>query len=169
MAEQPKPIGGLRRVWLIPADGVREVAFADGGVASLLLGEGVFAIELPLLEEQSRYEEELTLRGGVPSVKHTLELSIDRFEGDPLEVWRLERELLSGVVARVETLAGEQLLVGWSQRVGLEAPLRLYSLTEERGRRRKDPPTLRLLLASYDGWPALPISITENLKINEKT
>ena len=169
MAEQRKPIGGLRRVWLIPVEELREVTFAEGGALSLLLGEGISPIEVPLLEEQSLYEEECTLREGCPSVEHRLALALDRFEVEPSDVEGLQRSLSHGVVALLETLGGEGFLAGWSRRLGKEAPLRLTSLFEGSGRQRKESPSLRLILCSRDGWPALPISITENLKTNEKT
>ena len=136
-----KPVGGVAHAEL----------FAVGGIDSaedLVQGEGI-AVEL--LDQGSHYDEEATADNLPVSVQHTLTLCA---WPDKCSAWFnadfLARASADGVVARIELCTGESIVVGWSQRFGLEQPLRLRSLAFHSGSRPSDSPRVVLTLASFD-------------------
>lgn len=162
MSKTRKPAGGLRRVWLLEADQILRADFTEKECTTLLLGEGAILWELPLAEQESRFEEEAALQDGLLRYTHRLELHLDPVEGAAIDPATLQTWFTRGVVALLETIRGEARLVGLSERLGREAPLRLQGFCATSGRLRRDLPTLHLKLACEDGWPAAIVQ-SENL------
>ena len=124
-----KPVGGIRRVRLASAR-----AFSP---------QSRFA-EYELIDDRSAYVETLTADEGLLRVRHTLTLVFDKHQR-----W-LERCATDGVVAAIETAAGERLRIGRSDRFGCEQALRLERFTFASGAAPGDRPTATLVLASED-------------------
>ena len=131
-----KPVGGIRRVRLASAR-----AFSP---------QSRFA-EYELIDDRSAYVETLTADEGLLRVRHTLTLVFDKHQADTWFDRRwLERCATDGVVAAIETAAGERLRIGRSDRFGCEQALRLERFTFASGAAPGDRPTATLVLASED-------------------
>ena len=131
-----KPVGGIRRVRLASAR-----AFSP---------QSRFA-EYELIDDRSAYVETLTADEGLLRVRHTLTLVFDKHQADAWFDRRwLERCATDGVVAAIETAAGERLRIGRSDRFGCEQALRLERFTFASGAAPGDRPTATLVLASED-------------------
>ena len=129
-----KPVGGIRRVRLASAR-----AFSP---------QSRFA-EYELIDDRSAYVETLTADEGLLRVRHTLTLVFDKHQADAWFDRRwLERCATDGVVAAIETAAGERLRIGRSDRFGCEQALRLERFTFASGAAPGDRPTATLVLAS---------------------
>ena len=143
-----KPIGGVERCTLYPADAVQAAIFSSEGCEVQLRGEG---IEVELLEETSRYEEESKGVDGIVKVSHLLNLVADRKEA---EVWLdndfLEHLVIEGTIAIVTLEDGRRLLVGYSSHFGDEQPLRLESMISSSGNNLHEQPIVTLRLVSHD-------------------
>ena len=110
-----KPVGGICRVRLASAR-----AFSP---------QSRFA-EYELIDDRSAYVETLTADEGLLRVRHTLTLVFDKHQADAWFDRRwLERCATDGVVAAIETAAGERLRIGRSDRFGCEQALRLERFT----------------------------------------
>ena len=131
-----KPVGGICRVRLASAR-----AFSP---------QSRFA-EYELIDDRSAYVETLTADEGLLRVRHTLTLVFDKHQADAWFDRRwLERCATDGVVAAIETAAGERLRIGRSDRFGCEQALRLERFTFASGAAPGDRPTATLVLASED-------------------
>ena len=136
-----KPVGGVAHAEL----------FAVGGIDSvedMVQGKG---ITVELLDQGSHYDEEASADNLPVSVQHTLTLCAWSDRGAAwLDADFLARAAADGVVARVGLRSGESMVVGWSQRFGLEQPLRLRSMAFHSGSRLSDSPHVVLTLTSHD-------------------
>ena len=141
-----KPIGGIHSARL----------YTLGSATSLeevLLGE---AVEVSLWDDGSSYEEKICSVEGLVSVQHTLTLCSDHSRAAAwFDAHFLERCAAEGVVAVVQLSTGEQVVVGWSERFGLEQALRLASLDFSSGERPNSSPQVRLTLKSKDTRSAI--------------
>uniref|UniRef100_UPI004055FE66 hypothetical protein n=1 Tax=Alistipes sp. TaxID=1872444 RepID=UPI004055FE66 len=169
MAEPHRPVGGLRRVRLIPMADLKEVTFSGEGPELLLLRRGASPLDPLLGEGQSHYRERWSLHYGIPSVEHTLSLGLARLGEGALARETLAELLTDGVVALVETMAGECRLVGWSNSLKGEAALRLEELSEESGALRREYSPMRLILSSRDGSSAPQLKNIETCIAYEET
>ena len=92
--------------------------------------------EYELIDDRSAYVETLTADEGLLRVRHTLTLVFDKHQADAWFDRRwLERCATDGVVAAIETAAGERLRIGRSDRFGCEQALRLERFTFASGAR----------------------------------
>ena len=143
-----KAVGGVEHVALYPTDAVETALFSSEGCEVTL---AYSPIEVLLVDDSSRYEEEATCREGVSLVTHRLHLVADRCSAEQwLDQEFLERAAEEGVVAVVKLCDGRTLLVGYSARFGNEQPLRLDSLISSSGEGVHDSPRVTLQLRSYD-------------------
>lgn len=108
MSERRKPVGGVVAVRLSPVGSAQQP-------------------ELPLVEERSSYVEELVADDGILRVHHTLQLVVSRETARSFLPFAA-RMAAEGGSAVVTTAAGEQLVVGWTEDLGWEHPLRLTAL-----------------------------------------
>lgn len=108
MSERKKPVGGVVAVRIS----------AVGATAQP---------DLPLVEGRSSYVEELVSDNGIPRVHHTLLLVVSRETAREFLPFAA-RMAAEGASAVVTTAAGEQLVVGWTEALGWEHPLRLTAL-----------------------------------------
>lgn len=137
-----KPVGGIESVAVVPA-GIA-AAGSPAGIA-------VQAVELPLVEDASYYEERTEWREGIPCTEHLLSVTLPRdaaqriFTPRAVEWWSAV-----GTAAVVRTASGERLTVGWSERFGGEQPLRLVSLVTTTARSPREVPTATALFRSFD-------------------
>ncbi len=136
-----KPAGGV----------VAAELFAVRGLASpeeMTEGHGV---AVPLMDDGSSYDEELSAPDGQVSVRHTLALCSDRklaaewFDSRFLRLCAAE-----GVAAVVKMASGERIVAGWCPRFGFEQALRLQSLRFLSGERPADSPRVKLILECRD-------------------
>ena len=148
MAPHYKPVGGVERVVLYPANAVHRAIFSSEGCRATLLGE---ALEVELLDDASSFEEVVECHNGTSKIEHRLNLVADRGDAeDWMDADFLERAAIEGVVAVVELSDGRSLLVGYSSRFGCEQPLRLRELSSASGSKLHDTPTVTLQLVSCD-------------------
>jgi hypothetical protein len=148
-----KPIGGVARVALHSADAVREVSFASDGECAILFGDE--ATEVELLDDGSTFVEKITTDTGIALVRHTLSLVASR---NSAEAWLdpdfLQRATRIGVIAEVVLNDGRAFVVGYSQHLTTEQPLRLREATISSGDTPLCSPTVTLCLTSTDGHAA---------------
>ena len=148
VTSRSKPIGGVERVALYPADAVVTALFSSEGCEVELSG---VAVEVPLLEDSSYYTENTETTHGATRISHLLHLVADR--NDAAE-WLtddfIERASFEGFVAIIQLCSGRQLLVGYSALFENEHPTRLESLTSTSGSGPHDVPSVTLRLIAHD-------------------
>ena len=156
MASLYKPIGGVTGVSLYRKSEVEAVRVAEGLCTGIDLGAGAAPLTVPLAEDRSSYTEESVGDGGLPATRHTLAIVCHRYPGREMFAGPLLEELATdGVLACVELSNGERLIVGWSERLGFEQPLRLKKFRILTGAKPVDVPLLELHLESIDAARAL--------------
>ena len=151
-----KPVGGVARVALYPTYGDLRLSFADGVCEAEFYCKSA---EVPLIDDRSSFEELLSNSSGPISVTHTLTLVAER---NAAAQW-LSAEFADalsrqGVIADVTLNDGRRLIVGCSERMERDFPLRFVSLRSDSGKRLSDTPTLTLTLRSTDTAPAMPLT-----------
>lgn len=155
-----KPVGGVERVTLYPANAVETALFSNEGCEISLVGT---PIEVELIDDESHYEEELENKNGITRLSHRLCLTANR---KCAEAWLdkefLELAAIDGVVAVVTLNDGRTLIVGYSAHFEAEQPLRLHSLTSTSGSKLNDTPWVELQLRSYDTAFSAEIIYTNN-------
>ena len=143
-----KPVGGVESVALYPADAVVTALFSSAGCEVELSGS---PIEVPLLEDKSKYEESSSFEQGATSVSHLLHLVADRNEA---YLWLdnnfLEQATFEGFVAVISLCNGDRLLAGYSAPFGNEFPLRLDAIISSSGSNLRETPSVTLRLISHD-------------------
>lgn len=148
MISKYKPVGGVERCSLYPANAVEKALFSSEGCEVTLVGE---PLEVELLDDMSSYEELTDSLKGDIRVSHLLNLVADR---EVAKAWFdkdfLDRAYLDGLVAQVLLADGRRLLVGYSALFDDEQPLRLESLISTSGTKLHDKPTVTLRLVSHD-------------------
>ena len=127
-----KPVGGVRSVTLHAADTV---------------GRTMESIDVELMDDGSTYREVLSVEQGSGVVKHTLTL---KALYSAAEAW-LSREFidmatLAGVVAEVTLNDSRQIVVGQTEALGAEQPLRIKSLEVDSAHSPSEVPTVTLVL-----------------------
>lgn len=148
MVRSCKPVGGVERVILYPADAVQTALFSSDGCEVTLADE---ALEVELMDDASHYQERAECECGATKIAHTLHLVAERHKAvEWFGAEFLERASIDGVVAVVKLEDGRSLLVGYSSRFGNEYPLRLASLLSASGSGTGEQPTVTLQLVSYD-------------------
>lgn len=148
MTANYKPVGGVESCTLYPADAVQRAIFSSEGCEVQLQGS---CIEVELLEDSSRYEEEAKGGDGAMRVSHLLHLVADRDVAvEWLDTDFLERLSIEGAVAVIVLEDGRRLLAGYSSHLGNEQPLHLECLISSSGTTLHDKPTVTLRLVSYD-------------------
>ena len=144
-----KPVGGITAVAVVPAG-----AAACGSPADIAAA----AVELPLVEGLSSYDETVDSSDGIVRIEHRLTIAVPaEFAASEIEMPTLRRWASAGTFARVDTLAGESLAVGWSERFGSEQPLRLTGIEWSTGKDAHTRPVAILTLRSIDTSPAAKI------------
>ena len=114
---------------------------------------------LPLAEWRSEYEERVDSRNGTPYVEHLLRVVVPaEYAHDHLDAGLLRRWALSGTAAVIGTESGERLLVGWSERMGSEQPLRLTAVEHLTGPSPRTIPATVLTFRCADASPAVRLS-----------
>jgi len=151
-----KPVGGVTGVSLYRKGDIEAVRVADGLCTGIDLRTGAAPLAVPLAEDRSSYTEESVGDEGLPATRHTLVLVCCRYTGREMFAGPILEELSTdGAVACVELHNGERLVVGWSERLGLEQPLLLRKFRFPIGAKPVDEPLLELHLESVDAARAL--------------
>ena len=143
-----KSVGGVESCTLYPADAVTTALFSCEGCEIELSGT---AIEVPLLDDASEYEECSQMEVGATLISHRLHLVAERNEAKSwLNDHFIERAYTEGLVAVISLYDGRRLLAGYSAQFGDEQPLRLESLTSTSGTSLNETPSVTLRLISQD-------------------
>ncbi len=151
-----KPAGGVAGVSLYRKSDVEAVRVADGLCTGIDLCTGAAPLTVPLAEDRSSYTEESVGEEGLPATRHTLTVVCPRYPGREMFAGPLIEELAAdGAVACIELNNGERLVVGWTERLGLEQPLRLKKFRILTGAKPVDVPLLELHLECVDAARAL--------------
>ncbi len=151
-----KPVGGVAGVSLYRKSDVEAVRAADGLCTGIDLCTGAAPLTVPLAEDRSSYTEESVGEEGLPATRHTLTVVCHRYAGREMFAGPLLEELATdGAVACVELSNGERLVVGWTERLGFEQPLRLVKFRFLTGAKPVDVPLLELRLECVDAARAL--------------
>ena len=143
-----KSVGGVESCSLYPADAVTVALFSCEGCEIELSGA---PIDIPLLDDSSKYEEYSQTKLGATCISHLLHLVAERNEANQwLDNNFIERAYTEGFVAVVSLCDGRRLLAGYSAQFGDEQPLRLESLTSTSGTSLNETPSVTLRLISQD-------------------
>lgn len=151
-----KPVGGVARVALYPAGGDMDFRFADGVCTADF---GCKPSVVPLIDDRSSFEELFDSSSGPVSVTHTLTLVAERGAAEHWLSAKFAADVLrQGFIADITLNDGRRLLVGCSERMERDFPLRFVSLRSESGKKPSDTPTLTLTLRSTDAEAAVPLA-----------
>lgn len=151
-----KPAGGVAGVSLYRKSDIEAVRVTGGRCAGIDLRTGAAPLTPLLVEDRSSYTEESVGEEGLPATRHALTAVFYWYtEREELAGEILEELATDGAVACVDLHNGERLLVGWSERLGFEQPLRLVKYRFLTGTKPADRPLLELHLESCDAARAL--------------
>lgn len=129
-----KPIGGVKRATLHSADTVG------------LQSDGLY---VELVDDRSSYTQKLSVENGVAVVVHTLTLVALCTDAAPwLSDQFIESASREGLIAKVELNDSQHLVVGLSERLLFEQPLRLQSIVVDSALSAAQTPTVTLTLQS---------------------
>ena len=143
-----KPVGGVESCALYPTNSVVTAIFSSEGCTIKLEGT---PIEVPLLDDASRYDESSVSKQGATSILHSLHLVADRgYAKEWLEESFMEQAAFEGFVAIVTLNDGRRLLVGYSAHLEAEQPMRLEKIASTSGNALRDTPSVTLDLIAYD-------------------
>ncbi len=130
-------VGGIANIVLHPATTPLPELGGDEGMPVALYDRG------------SSYVEEQILESGLYRVRHTLSF-VTKHGDSPFTNPQMLRALRDGVVADVTLASGAQIRVGWSERLGVHAPLRLQQVEFTSGERGTDYPLKKWVWVSED-------------------
>ena len=151
-----KPVGGVLRVLLHAADTLEGVEFMPSGCRAYFSDSGV---EVLLKDDCSTYVEERRVLDGRIAVEHRLHLVARRNEADEwLDEAFAQGAVREGLMAEVWLNDGRALLVGYSQYMTSEQPLRLDTLSSTSGATLREEPLVTLDLKSTDTSISTPLS-----------
>ncbi len=151
-----KPVGGVAGVSLYRKSDIEAVRVADGLCTGIDLCTGAAPLTVPLAEDRSSYTEESVGEEALPATRHTIIIVCPRFAGREMFAGPLIEQLSTdGAVACVELHNGERLVVGWTERLGFEQPLRLKKFRILTGPKPAEAPLLELHLECVDAARAL--------------
>ncbi len=158
-----KPVGGITAAMITPAGNLLRAAAAADGLTELSFRDTAQIVDLPLIDDRSTYAETADSQTGLTRVRHKLSLVVERSDARMLFDDAFRRTALyEGLVAIVTAASGEQIVVGWSERLGTEQPLRMTGLGMESGRKPLDGTPATLTLESEDASPAVDIKPYES-------
>ena len=158
------PKGGIREVKLIDASQIAGLEYdQEGSVCTGLkvLSQAV-VVKYDILEDKSSYEESVSESNGFRVVRHTLNLVRGMVSTD--QMYPVAEWMANGCVALIELMGSKRLLIGVSESLGKEYPLRLVSVIRNSGCKMDDGVTERLTLESVDVSEA--VSMAENADIS---
>lgn len=150
----------MRSVSLARAMDIQNVEFdpSTHSWSAITLRPGCLFLTVPCGEQLSRFEEKAVREPGGTLVSHSLVLFLSGMDAAGARCADDLAQCPGGVVAIVETLAGERLLAGYSRRMGTECALRLTEALSDTGTLRPDTPRRRIILQAFDGDHALPFT-----------
>ena len=149
-SQRIKPVGGIASVAVVPA------GTAAGGSPDDIAAA---AVEVPVIEGRSSYDESAESRNGALRIEHRLTIAVpadyarNHFDDETCRRWAT-----SGTAAIVTAESGERLAVGWSERMGAEQPLRLISVEAATDRTPHAIPAAVMTFRSVDTAPAVRIN-----------
>lgn len=94
------------------------------------LDSDVECVRIPIISSQSQYSQSVTGEAGAQRVEHTLTLTTlaaDKFWG----VGALDQAQRVGCIAQVQISSVGEILLGWSENLGYDQPLRLSKVTTQ--------------------------------------
>lgn len=150
--------GGVRRLWLVPADGVMAVDMsADGtGCTGISLREGTRWAEYQFREGDAAYEERTVLAGTIPGIIHEISFALPRLDYvSSCAVTELLSGNAGGFVGLLVTGGGDAIVLGWSEKFGFERPLRMGAAVSSTGKSTADTALRRVVLKNEDTSPAI--------------
>lgn len=146
---QIKPMCGIAAVAVVPA------GTAAGGSPDAVAAA---AVPLPVVAERSSYEETLDAADGTVRVRHRLTVAVpEEYARANLDERTLRLWAAAGTAAVIDTLSGERLVAGWSERFGSEQPLRLTAVAMSTGTTPHESPAALLTFGSVDTSPAAEV------------
>lgn len=153
--------GGLRSIRLARASDISSVTLDDSRRAAVGIAGGPFT-PVEGAENGATLTEQVAFEAGAMRVTHQLQLAVDPLDAATATLLDAlaDASLRGGLVAIVETGGGEQLVLGYSARLGLEHPLRLLSAQGSSGARRADTPARVITLVCQDC--AMPLYLSES-------
>lgn len=135
-----KPVGGITRARL----------YAVGECSSLEEVLATEPAEVSLKESASHYEERFSVECGRVSVQHTLTLIAPVEQAAAWLDEDFQRTAASeGVVALISLASGEELTIGWSERLEQESSLRIAAMLYDTGSGPKHRGEVSLSLVGY--------------------
>lgn len=148
-----KRSGGIKSIFLIEVEALDEIEYdyLTDCFTMVVFGRlGLFK-SYDFKEGEAVYTEQVSVKDGLTSVKHTLTFSFEKIDEQSR---RSVNELLSesdkGVVAVITTSNGENLLVGYSRKFEAQRALKVVSNTCTTGRVFADDTLDTVTLQSED-------------------
>lgn len=148
-----KVIGGVKSVALIERSGLGSFDLdpADNSYSGVSINaRGGFTL-LRFAEGAARYDEVCRRENGTVAVTHSIEFVMDKMDR---ESYGLLREIASaslcGLVAVITTAGGSSFVVGYSEELLDERPLRLYEAESSSGEKYTDNSGVTIRLRSKD-------------------
>ena len=148
-AIQPaKFVGGVAEVRITT---IANIDIVEGDITSeaSIFRSPLLVETVDILEDRSSYSEVEIVEDGVSMVRHSLKIVLRREAGLRLRSL-LSTKYIDGVVAIVGVHASERLLVGYTNKFGVEQPLRVVEGIFETGISPKDYPLYSLTLQCED-------------------
>lgn len=158
-----KRSGGICKISMIAANQITGAEIDESGVCTaLILAEEAAFQHYQFDEDQALYTETVACGKGALSVTHVLSFVLGRLDDASRKaVEELAEVSPDGVVAVVTTNNGVSLLVGYSERFGIERALKLEKSVGTTGEKLSDAGAEQVVLSCTDIAKALVYSGTE--------
>ncbi|MDY3978993.1 MAG: hypothetical protein SOZ00_03135 [Tidjanibacter sp.] len=158
-----KRSGGIKSLHLIEADKILSAAYnsLSGEFEALTLAEGALWAGYDFVEQSGSLTQTLAVAGGSTAVEHRLCFALHGIDqAARLAADSLAESACKGIVAVVETLQGERLLVGYSVLFGGEKALRVERITSSTGAALADKTSTEVVLTAVDTSLSRPFTGT---------
>ncbi len=146
--------GGIRAISLARASDIKHIDFDPESLAfrSIAPEDAAAFARFQFSENSASLLEEAVWEDADLVVRHTLRFSIDPVDARSADaIGQIARaSQAAGLVALIETNAGQTLLAGYSQRFGARYPLRLATAATDPGTEKSERQARTVTLCSTD-------------------
>jgi hypothetical protein len=151
--------GGIQRIALANVADITTISQTSGTIDTITMNGGAVFFEFQAEQDTVEWRENGELVNGSLKYTEEIEMFFRKQNATTAAALREIGENLCGMVAAVKTTNGETFIVGWSENLGLERPLKLASDASTSGKELTDLSGGTITLAAMVDEKAYPTSI----------
>jgi len=151
--------GGIQRVALANVADIQSISQTGGTINTISMNGTAVFFEFEAEQDSVEWRENGELVNGSLKYTEEIEMFFRKQNATTAAALREIGENLCGMVAAVKTTNGETFIVGWSENLGLERPLKLASDASTSGKELTDLSGGTITLAAMSDEKAYPTSV----------